>query len=308
MDAYSSSWRQIVTVEVEGMSILSFVWLEITGRCQLNCSHCYAESGPWGDHGIMMPVDWRRVIDEVADQGAPQIQFIGGEPTLHPGLPGLINYALARSLEVEVFTNLLRVTPELWETFSLPGVRLATSYYSTDPAVHNAVTRRGSHDGTLAGMREAVGRSIPLRASVVDVLESQRVDATMAELTALGVTNITVDRMRGVGRGLRDASSDIDQLCGHCADGRLAVSPSGEVWPCIMSRWLPVGNVLETPLMKIHALADGVRRELAKAFADRSNPCIPGGTAPCAPSVTCGPYIKPSPDGNPPPNPRPRPS
>jgi len=23
-----------------------FVWLELTGRCQLECAHCYAESSP----------------------------------------------------------------------------------------------------------------------------------------------------------------------------------------------------------------------------------------------------------------------
>jgi MoaA/NifB/PqqE/SkfB family radical SAM enzyme len=28
------------------MAELSFVWLEITGKCQLECAHCYADSGP----------------------------------------------------------------------------------------------------------------------------------------------------------------------------------------------------------------------------------------------------------------------
>jgi MoaA/NifB/PqqE/SkfB family radical SAM enzyme len=28
------------------MDELSFVWLEVTGKCQLRCPHCYAESGP----------------------------------------------------------------------------------------------------------------------------------------------------------------------------------------------------------------------------------------------------------------------
>lgn len=30
---------------------LRFLWLEITGRCQLACAHCYADSGPTGTHG-----------------------------------------------------------------------------------------------------------------------------------------------------------------------------------------------------------------------------------------------------------------
>jgi len=47
------------------MSGLSFLWLEITEKCNLACSHCYAESGPLGDlYGKMSYANWCRVIDE----------------------------------------------------------------------------------------------------------------------------------------------------------------------------------------------------------------------------------------------------
>ncbi|MEA2618560.1 MAG: hypothetical protein QOE72_4343 [Chloroflexota bacterium] len=73
---------------------LRFLWLEITGRCQLRCRHCYSESGPDRGHGSMRTGDWRRVLDEAADLGVSDVQFIGGEPTLHPDLPELIRHAL----------------------------------------------------------------------------------------------------------------------------------------------------------------------------------------------------------------------
>ncbi|HEX7660536.1 MAG TPA: radical SAM protein [Pseudonocardiaceae bacterium] len=63
-------------------SELSFIWLEITGTCQLECSHCYAESGPRGTHGEMSGSDWCRVIDDAASLGVQTVQFIGGEPTM----------------------------------------------------------------------------------------------------------------------------------------------------------------------------------------------------------------------------------
>jgi len=84
------------------MERISFVWLEITGKCQLVCEHCYASSGPAGTHGAMAADDWRRVIHEAADLGARMVQFIGGEPTLHPALPQLIDHALDAGVEVEV--------------------------------------------------------------------------------------------------------------------------------------------------------------------------------------------------------------
>jgi hypothetical protein len=71
-------------VDVRVGPAFSFLWLEITGRCGLGCSHCYAGSGPSGSHGAMTAGDWRSVISQAADLGVSMVQFIGGEPTLHP--------------------------------------------------------------------------------------------------------------------------------------------------------------------------------------------------------------------------------
>lgn len=89
------------------------LWLEVTARCQLACRRCYASSGPTGTHGTMTTEDWQRVISEAATAGVTVVQLIGGEPTLHPGLPQMIRHALAAGLEVEAFSNLVHVTPAL---------------------------------------------------------------------------------------------------------------------------------------------------------------------------------------------------
>lgn len=250
-------------------SPLSFLWLEITGRCQLDCVHCYADSGPRGSHGNMTMADWCRVIEEAKALGIEMVQFIGGEPTTHPDLRRLVEHALTQGIEVEVYSNLLHIRPELWDTFTRSGVRLATSYYADNAAQHEAITkRRGSRTRTKNNIIEALRRSIPLRVGIVDVHDGQRVDQARAELTALGVTEIGYDRLRQVGRGVHDQTADISQLCGHCASGVLAVSPEGAVWPCVFFRWLPVGNVREQSLADIVAgdRCQGVRDELAEHF------------------------------------------
>lgn len=287
---------------------ISFVWLEITGKCQLECTHCYAESGPSGDHGVMQLHDWQRAIDQAAELGAEMAQFIGGEPTRHPELPTLINHALGRGVEVEVFTNMVSIHPVLWDVLTQPGVRLATSYYSTDPGEHAAITRRPTYERTKANIREALRRSIPLRAGVVNLWEGQRSDQAVAELRELGVTEIGNDRLRQVGRGVRTGAAGLDQLCGHCGDGKIAISPTGQVWPCVFSRWMPVGNVRERALADILAgpRAGEVGETLRTAFAGRPrsacdpqcgpncgpacNPsCWPTGAGPCGPNGGCMP-------------------
>lgn len=278
------------------MRDLGFVWLEITGKCQLTCHHCYAESGPKGSDGMMSLADWRRVIDEVAQLGGRMVQFIGGEPTLHRGLPDLVRYALGRGLAVEVFSNLVHVSWELWETFTQRGVRLATSYYSDDAGEHEAITRgRGSHARTRANIAEALRRCIPLRVGLVDVREGQRIEQARADLEALGVTDIGLDVLRQVGRGSRQCRPDLDQLCGHCAQGKVAVSANGEVWPCVFARWMPVGNVRQRSLAEILTAP-----EMATAIAVLSDhfpapqmPCVPRTCDPqCVPH--CGPACNPS--------------
>ncbi|MDG4793079.1 radical SAM protein [Micromonospora sp. WMMD1082] len=293
------------------MADLSFVWLEITGRCQLECRHCYADSGPGGGHGSMAAADWRRVIDQSVELGVEMVQFIGGEPTLHPDLPDLLGYALAAGVEVEVFSNLVHVTPALWELFAQPGVRLACSYYSDRAGQHAAITgRAGSYARTRANIGEAVRRSIPLRVGVIDMGEGQRVAGAVAELRDLGVAEVGVDRLRQVGRGVRGGAEGVEQLCGNCASGVLAVGADGAVWPCVFSRWLPVGNVREADLALILAgrRTGQVRAEMEAAFNKQPKPCGPQcaparcqptcspscspSCSPCAPSKRCWPYYR----------------
>lgn len=133
------------------MGLLHFIWAEITGKCQLTCSHCYAESGPCGTHGTMGYDDWLLVIDDAAEMGARVIQFIGGEPTLHPALPDLVDHALVGGLEVEVFTNSCGL--HLTCGRSSAGRGFASPPAATPTALTN--TRR------LPGARGAIGGRRP---------------------------------------------------------------------------------------------------------------------------------------------------
>ncbi len=269
---------------------LSFMWLEITGRCQLQCKHCYADSGPHGTHGVMTLADWQRVIREAAEVGVSRVQFIGGEPTLHAGLATLVQQAVALQIGVEVFSNLVSIPDRLWSVFELSGVSLATSYYSPEPTEHDAITMRRSHDRTLFNIAQAVGRGIPIRVGVIDVQDGQQTERAVAQLRVLGIDDVAVDGVRAVGRADRGGESAIDELCGRCAGGVLAVSPDGQVWPCVFCRWLSVGSIREMSLRDINRCAVPTRRQLAAAFVGRTvTGCVPddGGCtpAPCKPII-----------------------
>ncbi|HEY1701208.1 MAG TPA: radical SAM protein [Trebonia sp.] len=271
---------------------LGMLWLEITGQCQLECRHCYAGSGPDGDHGTMTTGDWERVIGQAAGLGTRIVQFIGGEPTLHPDLPRLIRHALERGLRVEVYTNLVRVPDELWDVFSLDGVQLATSWYSDDRDQHCQVTGRDTWRQTKANVEKALRRGIPLRAGVVDgIVEGQRAAEGGQLLLQIGVRGTGTDTVREFGRG---TVPDASQACGNCGHGRAAVLPDGTVTPCPMTRWMAAGNVHEGALAGILGTVTELAGTLPRRAEDCAPHCAPVQDGFCRPSAQepCDPNIR----------------
>lgn len=255
------------------------LWLEITGKCQLECVHCYADSGPLRDHGTMTAADWFGVINDACALGA-SVQFIGGEPTKHPQFFEILGHAIDLGIGIEVYSNLVTIPPGVWDLFRAPKVSLAFSYYSKHSGPHDAMTGRSSHAQTRRNAAMAVELGIPIRAGIIDT-GGGHVDGARADLAELGITTVRVDRVRGLGRA---GGIDVSELCGRCGRGVAAVGPDGDVWPCVMSRWLSVGNVRMSPLPEILA-----GRAMARAVATIPASGPEAAQAICQPHQECSP-------------------
>jgi MoaA/NifB/PqqE/SkfB family radical SAM enzyme len=225
----------------------------------------------------MGALQWRRVIVDAADLGVRMVQFIGGEPTLHTGLPYLVVHALSRGMKVEVFSNLVHVTHALWELFTRPGVSLATSYYSDDPRQHQEITGRPTYERTKANIAKARRLGIEVRAGVIDLGDGQRVAQARNELVSLGIPNPGYDRVRALGRAAADQKSTAAAaLCGACGVGKAVVRADGSVAPCSMANWVTVGNVQNAPLAAILAGMPEIRAGLtADGMPANTNDCTP---------------------------------
>ena len=294
---------------------LHFLWLEITAKCNLYCSHCYADSGPEEDlHGNMTGDDWMRVLDEASDLGCRSVQFIGGEPTLHPRLDDLVDHANHRGFEfIEVYTNATRLGRNLVGCFQRSHVRIATSFYSDDPAVHEEITQgKESWQRTVSGIETALAAGLPVRVGVVETgRNAGHGPRTIEFLKKLGVREIRLDRERGVGRGTvvslgGGAGERYEELCGQCWKGMLCVTAASAVFPCVFSRTRlgdvkgGLASILQTATLlhfreKVRALeaeraARGQRPGCPPESCDPMQPCPPApGT--CAPN--CNPPCNP---------------
>ncbi|MGW2508510.1 SPASM domain-containing protein [Streptomyces scopuliridis] len=146
------------------------------------------------------------------------------------------------------------------------------------------MTGRRSHERTRTNIERAVGLGIPLRVGIIDSAEGQRVTEARRDLETLGVRRISVDGVRPFGRGAQGQAPDMANLCGRCGAGRAAISPTGEVSPCVFSGWMSVGNVMSTPLATI--LGGGAMKRANTAIRaeaggdddddDNDDECSPG--------------------------------
>lgn len=291
---------------------LDFVWLELTNRCNLQCIHCYAESGPTaGKTDALTENDYLNLIEQIYNLGCRRIQFIGGEPTLNRSLPKLIEAAFFKGFEfIEVFTNLTRLPDELLDVFCRFEVAIATSFYSHNPKTHDAITnQQGSFERTTRNMRKIMDAGLTLRAGIVE-MEQNKGDLakTWEFLEEMGVKNIGTDRLRAIGRADSSDCSGMGELCGNCAGNILSISPDGVVSPCIMSKQWSVGSIFESSLEELatssrlstirtdihHATLQSSKEphEMGGCNPSRPNPCSPdqgGPCIPCNPNGHCGP-------------------
>lgn len=86
---------------------LNNLYLHLTWRCQLRCSHCYARADAHGGRQGDLPVaELTRLLREAKQAGFRQVILTGGEPLMHPERPGLLA-ALTQARDWAVPMNLV---------------------------------------------------------------------------------------------------------------------------------------------------------------------------------------------------------
>jgi len=258
---------------------LGMLFIELTDRCNESCIHCYAESSPQRSARLSRE-EIRRVLEEASGLGRPVVQFTGGDPLLHPDLGFALQTAHALGLEtLEVYTNGLALSETLLSTLLPHRPSFAFSVYSSEAAVHDAITQTpGSLSRTIKAMHRVRQAGLPMRVGIILMPENRdSEEATTAYLQqelGLDAADIGIDVVRSTGRGeyMHDAQASTSgrQHFRHRPDspseeqqsvpaqgksitvrrGKLCISASGDVFPCIFSRRTRLGNI------RNHALHD----------------------------------------------------
>ncbi len=125
----------------------SIQWM-ITGRCNLNCRHCYLNGCP--EVGVEMGLErLERIMDRLADEGVRDVVLTGGEPLSRGDFAEVLRQLAARGLNVSrVITNGCLLTDDLLSLLeSLGQAPVFNISYDGDGGAHDALRRK---DGTGA--------------------------------------------------------------------------------------------------------------------------------------------------------------
>jgi len=259
---------------------LDFIWFELREDCNLRCRHCYCMSqADTGAKNRLTHEEWRRLLLEGAQLECRAVQFIGGEPFLYGDR--LFDLAgRARELgysSVGVFSNLTFLKDEWIDRLVDLRMEVSCSLYSKRPEIHDLVTKKsGSFERLMRNVARLKERGIQPRFAVTVMKHNQDyVRETMEFVRELGMEAPGFDLVRPSGRGnddelvpdklskttayktraefmRTDRATFIRRCHGNsCWQGKIAISSTGDVNPCIMQRDHPCGNVCERSLREI---------------------------------------------------------
>lgn len=204
------------------------VALEITQRCNLDCSICYLSENSESTPDIPLDTIWRRLDRIVEDYGVgTNVQITGGDPTLrdHDELVEIVRRASSLKLFPSLFTNGVHATRELLTRLADVGL--------VDVAFHVDLTekRKGySREIQLNEVREEyIERARGLGLNVIfnqtvfarnfdEVPELVRFYCQHSDVVGMASFQLQADTGRGLTRK-RKATIDLDTVGARIEEG-----------------------------------------------------------------------------------------
>lgn len=240
-----------------------FAWIEITQQCNFKCIFCYEESNCYVEKFMTME-NFYKVIDFLMNRNIREIQFIGGEPMIHPKLKEMIEYCLNKKFFnfIEVYTNASFITQEWCDFFKKNNIKVAVSFHSYIPEEFEKITQtKGSYKLAKRGLDLLLENKINIRVAAIT-----NKNVKIGEKPKDFGVKISTQAPRLVGRGNFDQlnfdmfresiitkdsfSRPLDKdyvrklVSGHqCFNKDLYIAYNLEVFPCVMERRISHGFI-----------------------------------------------------------------
>jgi len=134
--------------------------------CNQNCKWCEYADDNKNIHCMMSDEQLRRLIDDLTDLGVRGVEFCGGgEPTLHPLLPGLIREMKTHGLSTGLLTNGTRLNGDLAEALVDCASYVRVGFDAANAEMFDKVKRPNTPAAGFDAVCDNVANMIALRES-----------------------------------------------------------------------------------------------------------------------------------------------
>ena len=163
-----SNAEKLYTEKVGG---ITSVMLELTYRCSEKCIHCYNEGATRnddevstrGDREELTLDDYKRIIDELYEQGLIKVCLTGGDPFSKSFVWELIDYLYNKGIVFDVFTNGQSIVNNVERLANYYPRLVGVSIYSGIAEVHDYITRiKGSWERSMSVVRQLSALAVPM--------------------------------------------------------------------------------------------------------------------------------------------------
>lgn len=251
---------------------LKYAWLEITGKCNLKCVHCYGQFG--ANHvknkDYLSTEEWKTIIDTLIKNNCREIQLIGGEPMVHKDFYEILKYAYKKGMKrIDVFTNATLINEESIKIFKETNANVRISLYGSNQETHEKITKtKGSFNKTERALKLLRDNNIKTNIAVVIMKENENNISEIREyinLLGLEYSGYDVIRPSCVMNNQEHMVTNYDTIKSRynvapefytceesfysnhfynsCWNGKIAITANGDIIPCIFARNDIIGNV-----------------------------------------------------------------
>ncbi|MBU7042225.1 MAG: radical SAM protein [Theionarchaea archaeon] len=176
-------------------------YLEISGKCNLKCDHCFVGEKPEKELSLQ---EWKRVITECADMGIIALGFGGGEPLIQKDIIRILDHGASEGIKSMVVATNGTVLPQGMVPFlrkTEAAITLMISLDSHRREFHDALRGvKGTYDAVLKTIRTLRDAGIQPALSTVITKENYTDIEGMWELMKdMGIQRWFLERIQPIG-------------------------------------------------------------------------------------------------------------
>lgn len=172
-------------------SRVTSVMFELTYSCSEQCLHCYNPGATRNENErsyrntfSKMSIDeYKKIIDDLYDEGLVKVCLSGGDPFSYPHIWELIEYIYEKDIVFEIYTNgqLLYGHEERLAKYFPCDVGI--SIYSSEASVHDEITRvAGSFEKSITVIEKLSNYAIPIEIKCCVMRNNVRTYAGVADI------------------------------------------------------------------------------------------------------------------------------